>query len=71
MKYLKVGDKYRKNALSKTSGGRTVVITYKDRVLSYPNIKNVPAYIKAILSGEKADSVLFIEVGGDLLYKKN
>lgn len=71
MKYLKVRDKYRKNPLSKTPGGRTVVITYRDRVLSYPNIKNVSAYIKAILFGEKGDSILRIEVGDDVLYEKN
>lgn len=46
MKTLKVGDQYRKNELSKTPGGCTVVVEMKGGIFEYDKIKDSEAYIK-------------------------
>lgn len=56
-----VGDEFRTNTLSLTSGGSDVEVHYRDRVKVYTKIKNPLAYINAITRTDKDIIAIFVD----------
>ena len=61
---------YKKNPLSLVPGGSTVYVTYKrigtgEITISYPNIKDVPGYVRKI----KRDDVIRIREEKELIWE--
>lgn len=62
---MKVGRKYRTNPASKTPGGVTVVVEFKNsRHNEYPDVKNPNAFIDAIWRNDKDDMIKAAYVKG-------